>query len=68
MSIDALIRKKQTGTLDELAKKTGVTKRKASKYLDCMKDYMDAPIIYNEEIKSYEYTNEGQLSLEWKKA
>lgn len=65
---DDLIRRKQTGSLSELAAKTGMCKRSALLILSYMKMELNAPIKFNRSRKCYEYTEAGKLEIGWKKA
>jgi len=66
--IDRLIRMYATGSPKELAKKLDISERCLYKYLDLMKFDLNAPIKYNEYRKTYEYYEEGTLTLNigWK--
>ena len=64
---DDLIRRKQTGSLSELAAKTGMSRRSALLCLSYMKTELNAPIKYNRNRRCYEYTEEGRIEFGWTK-
>ena len=60
--VDGLIRRKATGTADELAARLGVSRSTVFELFNCMKD-MGAEIEYNETKKSYCYRVDKQLLI-----
>lgn len=60
-----LINVKTTGSPSELAKKLDVTERMTYKYLDILKSEFNAPLKYNRSIKSYVFTEAGEIDLKW---
>lgn len=60
--VDGLIRRKATGTADELSTKLGVSRRTVYEIINVMKK-MDAPIDYCPNRKSFYYRYECDLSI-----
>lgn len=60
--VDDLIKRKGTGTAEELASKLGVSRRCVFDIIDVMKK-MDAPIVFNTQRRSYEYENPCELMI-----
>ncbi len=60
--VDSLIKRKGTGTAEDLANKLGVSRRCVFDIIDVMKR-MDAPIVYNTRRKSYEYEKPCKLMI-----
>ena len=60
--VDALIRRKSTGTASDLARRLGVSRRSVYDILELMKK-MDAPIEYCPTRKSYYYSYQCDLSI-----
>ena len=62
--VDALIRRKGTGTAEELAERLGISRRCVFDIINMMKG-MGGPIVYNQERKTYEYEYECKLFLKY---
>lgn len=60
--VDGLIRRKATGTADELSTKLGVSRRTVYEIINLMKE-MDAPINYCPNRKSFYYRYECDLVI-----
>lgn len=60
--IDSLIRKKATGTLNQLANKLALSERTTLEYLKAMKE-LGCPIKYSRMRKSYYYIDEGEVVI-----
>jgi len=60
--VDGLIKRKGTGTAEELENKLGVSRRCVFDIIDVMKK-MDAPIAYNTQRRSYEYEKPCELMI-----
>ena len=60
--VDGLIKRKGTGTAEELAKRLGVSRSTVFEILNCMKA-MGAEIEYNEAKQSYFYSVEKELAI-----
>jgi|GEM_PF-275759 len=60
--VDGLIRRKGTGTAEDLANKLGVSRRCVFGIIDVMKR-MDAPIVYNTQRRSFEYENPCEFMI-----
>ena len=52
--LDQLIRMRNTGQLNSLSQKMGMSARQVSRYIEEMKD-MGATIIFNKHLQTYEY-------------
>lgn len=59
ISIDTFIRQKSTGKPDELAFRLGISRRALFGTLNFMKDTLKAPIVYDRDIGSYVYQEQG---------
>ncbi|HMP32317.1 MAG TPA: hypothetical protein PKD85_22100 [Saprospiraceae bacterium] len=62
--VDALIRRKGTGTAEELADRLGISTRCLFYLINMMKG-MGGPIVYNQERRSYEYEYECKIILNY---
>lgn len=62
---DGLIKRNRTGSVEELAKRLGVSKSTVKNIIKSMRDKLGAPIEYNRDLKSYIYTRKGNLRLGW---
>jgi len=60
--VDGLIKRKATGTADELAERLGVSRSTVFEIINCMKA-MGAEIEYNTSRQSYFYTVDKELSI-----
>jgi len=60
-----LIRRKATGTPDELARRIGLSKSRLYQILSYLREEMHAPIIYNRYNCSYEYEFNTNFNLEF---
>lgn len=65
--LDALIRRKSTGTPDELARKLGISERWLYKLLKELKEELDCPIIYDHHRQSYIYEERGKIVVGFQK-
>ena len=63
--LDALIRRKSTGTPEELAEKLDISERWLYKFLNEMKEEFDCPITYDHHRQSYIYEKNGKLVLDF---
>lgn len=63
--LDALIRKRATGTPKELAKRLGLTERAWYKLRDELINDLGLPLAYDSQRKTYYYTEEGQLVFQF---
>ncbi|TSJ43047.1 HTH domain-containing protein [Mucilaginibacter corticis] len=63
--LNSLIRKKATGTPEQLAKKLNVSERTTFEYLDILKS-LGADIRYSRERQSYYYTLDGTFDFHFK--
>jgi len=66
-TIDYLIRKKYTGSPNELANKLGVSLRTLHDTLSFMKQELNAPIVYNAVRKSYCYKEDGIICFKYQR-
>lgn len=66
--INELIQKRKTGSPDELAVKLGISARMLYSYIKIMKEDLGAPILFDESINSYVYTNPGTMPMKFVKA
>ena len=64
--LDYLIRLKATGNPDSLAKKMCLSVRTIFGYIDILKS-LGAPIAYNKEKQTYDYTESGAFYFKFKK-
>lgn len=62
LELDRLLRAEQTGNLDELANKIGVSRSQMHAYLDNLKD-RGFPIEYSRERQSYYYSDPTALTV-----
>jgi len=62
--VDKLIRRKGTGTAEELAERLAISRRCVFDVINMMKE-MGGPIVYNQERKTYEYERECKLFLNY---
>ena len=60
-----MIGEKSTGYPAEIGLKLGVTERMVYKYLDILKSEFKAPIKYNRAKKTYYFSEEGLINLNW---
>ncbi len=60
--LDELIRRRQTGTPKELAKKFAISSRTLYRRIDFLSS-LDVPIVYDEFLQSYKYEYEGKLEV-----
>jgi predicted DNA-binding transcriptional regulator YafY len=60
--VDALIRRKATGTPDQLADKLEVSRRTIFRIIDDLKE-LGAPVIYSKFRQSYQYEDDFELKL-----
>lgn len=65
--LDALIRRKGTGTPEELADKLGISERWLYKLLRELKEEMDCPIVYDRHKHSYKYKVSGKIVVGFQK-
>jgi len=61
--MDALIRRKATGSPAEFAVKMNMSERRLYQYLAFMKGELKAPILYNKLRKCYQYRYDQELTL-----
>lgn len=59
--LDALIRRKSTGTPEELAERLGISERWLYKFLNELRDEFDCPITYDHYRQSYIYEERGHM-------
>lgn len=59
------IEQKSTGNAREISQKLNVSERMVYNYLDVLKNEFGAPIKYNRALKSYFFTEEGKIELQW---
>lgn len=65
--IDHYIQRKQTDKPEAFARKINVSKSMLFRYINYMKTELQAPIRYNRVKQSYEYDEEGILTVyKWK--
>lgn len=64
--LDALIRRKSTGTPKELAEKLGISERWLYIFLDELKQELDCPIKYDRCRQTYIYKKPGSILLSFK--
>lgn len=60
--LDSLIRKEQTGTADEFAKKMGVSERTLQNHLQQLRE-LGIEVIYDHYKRTYKYTRKGRISF-----
>jgi len=64
--IHYLIKKKGTGTPEELCKKLGISRRQLFRVLDFLKNDIHAPIEYSKSRRTYFYFDSGNMSfMKW---
>jgi transcription initiation factor IIE alpha subunit len=63
IAFNALIRRKATGSPEEMAQRFDISVSLVKKIIRCMREILDAPIEYNRVRKSYVYTKEGTVKL-----
>lgn len=61
--LDDLIRRKATGTLNELATKFDSNRRSMSRHLEEFKQECDAPVAYDRSLMTYYYTEPFDLKI-----
>ncbi|MEX2573816.1 MAG: hypothetical protein WD317_05940 [Balneolaceae bacterium] len=61
--LDALIRRKSTGTPGELADKLNISERWLYRLLDEIKEELDCPIGYCRKKRSYFYSKKGKIVM-----
>lgn len=66
-TIDYLMRKKYTGSPNELASRLRVSLRTLHDTLRFMKQELNAPIVYNAVRKSYCYKEDGTICFKYQK-
>ena len=59
------IEQRSTGNAREISQKLNVSERMVYNYLDVLKNEFGAPIKYSCVIKSYFFTEEGKIELQW---
>jgi transcriptional antiterminator len=59
------IEQRSTGNAREISQKLDVSERMVYNYLDVLKNEFGAPIKYSRVIKSYFFTEEGKIELQW---
>ncbi len=64
--MDQMIRMRRTGGPEEFASRLGVSERTMYNYLSLLKE-LGAPIRFSSWMDSYEYWEEGKVSLEYEK-
>jgi predicted DNA-binding transcriptional regulator YafY len=65
--LDALIRRKRTGTPKELAQKLEISERWLYIFMDELKQELGCPIKYDRSRRSYVYKEPGTLFLHFRK-
>jgi hypothetical protein len=65
--LDALIRRKSTGSPKELAQKLGISERWLYIFLDELKQELDCPIRYDRSRRSYVYKEPGSILLNFQR-
>jgi transcriptional antiterminator len=59
------IEQRSTGNAREISQKLDVSERMVYNYLDVLKNEFGAPIKYDRAMKSYFFTEEGKIELQW---
>ncbi|HEX6981742.1 MAG TPA: HTH domain-containing protein [Balneolaceae bacterium] len=65
--LDAMIRRKSTGSPKELADKLDISERWLYKFLEELKEEFDCPIIYDHYRESYVYEEQGEMIIGFRK-
>jgi transcriptional antiterminator len=60
-----LIKQRNTGNPKKIAEILGVSERQVYTYLEILKIEFRVPIKYNKKEKTYFFTEEGELKLQW---
>lgn len=60
-----LIKQQNTGNPKKIAEILGVSERQVYTYLEILKIEFRVPIKYNKKEKTYFFTEDGDLNLEW---
>ena len=63
LAFDELIRRKATGSPEDMAQRFEISVSLVKKIIRCMREILGAPIAYNRIRHSYVYTKEGAVKL-----
>jgi hypothetical protein len=63
LAFDELIRRKATGSPEDMAQRFDISVSLVKKIIRCMREILNAPIAYNRIRQSYIYTKEGALKF-----
>lgn len=61
--LDGLIRRKSTGTPQELAEKLDISERWLYVFLEELKEELGCPIVYDRTKRSYVYSEQGKMTI-----
>jgi predicted DNA-binding transcriptional regulator YafY len=65
ITINELIKLRNTGAPADLALKLGISERMVYRYIDELKHEFNAPVKYDRKQRTYYYDGEGHINLFW---